>query len=121
MGGIRGQFDRELENIETKVIALLGMVVEDLAVATQALLGSPTGAPAALAEREQLIDSLYVETENLAVRQIVMHAPVASDLRLLLTVLRVVPELERSHDLVVHIASRAPLSTTATFSHGRSR
>ncbi|HEY1345717.1 MAG TPA: PhoU domain-containing protein, partial [Streptosporangiaceae bacterium] len=32
---------------------------------------------------------------------------VASDLRFLLSVLRIVPELERSHDLVIGIASRA--------------
>jgi phosphate transport system protein len=60
-----------------------------------------------LAGRERLIDASYVEIENRAVREILLQAPVASDLRFLLTVLRVVPELERSHDLVVQIASRA--------------
>ena len=39
--------------------------------------------------------------------EILLQAPVASDLRFLLTVLRVVPELERSHDLECQIASRA--------------
>jgi phosphate transport system protein len=106
MESTRGQFDRDLDNIEAKVIALLGLIVEDLAVATQSLLGGNTETPAVLAGREQLIDSLYVEVENLAVRQIIMQAPVACDLRFLLTVLRVAPELERSHDLVVHIACR---------------
>jgi phosphate transport system protein len=37
----------------------------------------------------------------------VLQAPVASDLRFLLSVLRIVPELERSHDLVIDIAHRA--------------
>ena len=60
-----------------------------------------------LAEREQVIDALYREIEGLAVRAILLQAPVASDLRFLLSVLRVVPELERSHDLVMQIASRA--------------
>jgi phosphate transport system protein len=50
---------------------------------------------------------LYVEIEDLAVRAILLQAPVAIDLRFLLTVLRVVPEMERSHDLVVELASRA--------------
>ena len=36
-----------------------------------------------------------------------LQAPVASDLRFLLTVLRVAPELERCHDLECQIASRA--------------
>lgn len=37
----------------------------------------------------------------------IADTPVASDLRFLLTVLRVAPELERSHDFIVHIASRS--------------
>lgn len=60
-----------------------------------------------LAEREQVIDALYLEVEGLAAGAILLLAPVASDLRFLLSVLRVVPELERSHDLVMQIASRA--------------
>jgi phosphate transport system protein len=106
MGASRGQFGRQLEAIEARVIELLGMVIEDLALATQALLYAPGGVPDVLAGREQFIDSVCVEIEGLAAREILLQAPVASDLRLLLTVLRVVPELERSHDLIVHVASR---------------
>jgi phosphate transport system protein len=84
------------------------MVVEDLAVATAALLGGCREIAGVLAARDRLIDARYVEIEDLAVREILLQAPVASDLRFLLTVLRVVPKLERSHDLVVQIASRAP-------------
>jgi len=43
MGWSRGDFDRELEAIEAKVIELLGLVVENLAVATRALLGDGLG------------------------------------------------------------------------------
>ena len=107
MGQFRGAFDRELEAIEAKVIELLGMVVEDLAVATAALLGSRGETAGVLAGRERLTDALYVEIEDLAARAILLQAPVAIDLRFLLTVLRVVPEMERSHDLVVELASRA--------------
>ena len=60
-----------------------------------------------LTEREQVIDALYPEIEELVNREILLQAPVASDLRFLLSVLRIVPELERSHDLVLQIASRA--------------
>jgi phosphate transport system protein len=107
MGQFRGTFDRELEAIEAKVIELLGMVVEDLAVATAALLGGRGETVGVLAGRERLTDALYVEIEDLAARAILLQAPVAIDLRFLLTVLRVVPEMERSHDLVVELASRA--------------
>jgi phosphate transport system protein len=83
------------------------MVAEDLPGATQALLTGNNDVLETLTEREQLINALYPEIEELVNREILLQAPVASDLRFLLSVLRIVPELERSHDLVVQIASRA--------------
>ena len=103
----RQEFQRELEAIEAKVIELFAMVAEDLPGATQALLTGNSEMLQVLNEREQLIDALYPEIEELVNREILMQAPVASDLRFLLSVLRIVPELERSHDLVIHIATRA--------------
>jgi phosphate transport system protein len=103
----RQEFERELEAIEAKVIELFAMVAEDLPGATQALLTGNTEMIKALADREKAIDALYPEIEGMANREILLQAPVASDLRFLLSVLRIVPELERSHDLVMGIASRA--------------
>jgi phosphate transport system protein len=103
----RQEFDNELEAIEAKVIELFAMVAEGIPAATQALLNSDNEGFAMLAERDRTIDALYIEIEGLANREIVLQAPVASDLRFLLSVLRIVPELERSHDLVVHIAASA--------------
>ena len=103
----RQDFQQELDAIEARVIELFGMLAEDLARATDALLTGNNEVVKLLAEREKTIEGLYPELEALASRAILMQAPVASDLRFLLTVLRVVPELERSHSLVEHIARRA--------------
>lgn len=103
----RQEFQRELDAIEAKVIELFAMVSEDLAKATGALLTGDSEVVKALDERELAIDALYREIERVVNRDIALQAPVASDLRFLLSVLRVVPELERSHDLVEHIARRA--------------
>jgi phosphate transport system protein len=99
----RQQLQRDLETIETKVIELFAMV----AGATNALLTGNNDVLQALADRESAIDALYPEIEDLANREILLQAPVASDLRFLLSVLRIVPELERTHDLVMQIASRS--------------
>jgi phosphate transport system protein len=103
----RQEFQRDLEAIETKVIELFAMVAEDLPGATDALLSGNNEVLRKLAERAQVIDALYPQIEQLVNREILLQAPVASDLRFLLSVLRIVPEFERSHDLVVQIASRA--------------
>ena len=105
----RQEFQRELEAIEAKVIELFAMVAEDVPGATRALLTGNNEMVAVLAGREQVIDALYPEIEKLVDREILLQAPVASDLRFLLSVLRIVPELERTHHLVVDIARRANL------------
>lgn len=107
MAGYRREFDSRLDAIETKVMELFAVVCEDLPAVTQAMLNGNDELAGPLAERERAIDALYRETEQLVSREILLQAPVASDLRFLLTVLRIAPELERSHDLVCHIASRA--------------
>ena len=103
----REEFQRDLERIEAKVIELFAMVAEDLPRATDALLSGDNDALAVLIEREQIIDALWPEIEELVNREIVLQAPVAVDLRYLLSVLRIVPVLERAHDLVISIGSRA--------------
>jgi len=105
----RQDFDSELQAIDAKVIDLFNMVAEDLPQATDALLSGNSEAVRALTDRDLVIDALYPEIEDLADREIVLQQPVASDLRLLISVLRVVPELERSHDLIVDIARRGNL------------
>src|SRR5579875_1845329 len=103
----RQEFQRELEAIEARVIELFAMVAEDMPKATHALLSGDNEVVTVLAERERVIDALYPEVEELVNREILLQAPVAADLRFLLSVLRIVPELERSHDLVMQIATMA--------------
>jgi phosphate transport system protein len=107
VGEPRQEFERELDVIEGKVIQLFAMVGEDLNEATQALLAGDGEVFATLVERDQEIDALYRQVEDLVQREILLQAPVASDLRFLLSVLRITPELERSHDLIVQIAGSA--------------
>src|ERR1051326_8818654 len=102
----RQEFERDLEAIEAKIIELFAMIAEDLPEATNALLTGNAEIMQRLAERDKVISALYPETEQLANREILLLAPVAGDLRFLLSVLRVLVEFELSHDLVIQIASR---------------
>jgi phosphate transport system protein len=103
----RQEFQRDLEAIEARIIELFAMVAEDLPEATKALLSGNNEIMQRLTERDKVISALYPETEELANREILLQAPVADDLRFLLSVLRVLTEFELSHDLVIQIASRA--------------
>ena len=103
----RQAFQRELDAIDAKVIELFALVVTDLTRATHPLPNGNGEVVKVLAEHGLVIGLLCPEIERLVKTAILLQAPVASDLRFLLCVLRILPELERSHHLVVQLASRA--------------
>src|SRR5436190_8980541 len=96
-----------MDDIDSHVVQLLALVAEGLAAATDALLSGDSDIARALMEREDLVGALYRDVERLVQLQLARQSPMATDLRFLRTVLRIVPELERSHDLAEHIARRA--------------
>lgn len=106
------QFQEHLSDLDRKLKLLFAYIPEDIAAATQALLGIENDVLLLLAERERTINDLHREVEVLVDEELALQTPAASDLRFLLAVLRVGPELERSHDLVMHIAEHAtPIAT----------
>src|SRR5260370_3444705 len=106
---LRKSFHREQADIEQSVVVLFALVAEGLSGATDALLAGDFEAARLLAQRDSVVDRLYADVEAIAERQLTLQSPTASDLRFLLAVLRILPELERSGDLTEHIASRAAL------------
>jgi phosphate transport system protein len=103
----RKQFDRELADIDAKVIRLFALVTEAIAAATDALLTGDRDTAQATRDSDAVVDQLERDLEKLAQLGLVRHSPMARDMRYLLSVIRVVPELERSGDLAEHIAQRA--------------
>jgi phosphate transport system protein len=103
----RQEFQRQLDDIDARVITLLDLLAADLARAIPALPGGNPEIVDVLAEHGLVIDLRCPEIEKLVKTAILLQAPVAMDLRFLLCVLRILPELERSHHLVVQLALRA--------------
>jgi len=107
MTELRKEFHGELRAIEAKVVELFALVGEDLAIATAALLNTDASALKVVADRQGSIDDIYRELELLVNRQLLLQGPVADDLRLLLSVLRILPDQDRAHRLALHIAEQA--------------
>ena len=96
-----------IQQIDGKMFQLFALVVEALAAATDALLSGDKHVAAVLAGRDELVDDAYNDVGRLVNRAVALEAREEKDLRFLLVALRVVPELERSHELAEHIARRA--------------
>ncbi|HTV12375.1 MAG TPA: phosphate uptake regulator PhoU [Acidimicrobiales bacterium] len=97
----------DIQEIDAKMFQLFALVVEALAAATDALLSGDKHVATVLSGRDVQVDDVYEEVERLINRAVALEHPPKNDLRFLLTALRVVPELERSHELAEHIARRA--------------
>ncbi len=113
---LRVGFHREIAAIDQKVVRLFALVSEAIAAANEALLSADTDALAVVRAGETTIDELMVELEVDIERLLVLQAPVAGELRYALALIRIVPELERSGDLAVHIAKRASSGLAAQLS-----
>jgi len=100
---------RGLDAIDEQVIKLFAMVMGGLAAATDAFLDGDRETARTLVADDQAIDSMQSSIEELVEREL-SRSPERgnADLRRLVSVLRIVPELERSGDLVEHIALRTP-------------
>jgi phosphate transport system protein len=95
--------------IDARVLRLFAMVSEGLAAATAAFLDEDRDAARRVVAADQELDSLELTLEDLIQRHLAdSPAPTSDALRVLVTVLRIAPELERSGDLVEHIALRTP-------------
>jgi phosphate transport system protein len=104
---LRPRFHRDLAAIDDKVCRMFDLLRASLSEATTVLTTSDREGAMRVVERDAAIDALDDELEATITRILHLQSPVASDLRYLVTVLRVAPELERSADLVEHIAARA--------------
>jgi phosphate transport system protein len=102
-------FESSLKDIDQQVLRLFAMVSEGLAAATTAFLDNDREAARDVVAGDRAIDSLELAVEELVHGQLVaVPSPAGRRLRVLVAVLRIVPELERSGDLVEHIALRTP-------------
>jgi phosphate transport system protein len=99
--------DPGLDLIERKVIQLFALVSEALARATEALLGGQTALGQSVIDGDQDVDDLTSEVEMLVWDQLNGRPVQGSELRYMVALLLIIPELERSADLAEHIAQRA--------------
>ncbi|MHB8440318.1 MAG: phosphate signaling complex PhoU family protein [Acidimicrobiales bacterium] len=98
---------QSIEHIDREIVRLFALVGEGVAGATHSLLAGDREAARLLAESDHVIDALYVEIEALVQLQLVRRDSGPDELHYLITVLRMLPELERSGDLAEHVSRRA--------------
>lgn len=97
------KFDVELNDLRSSVGRMGDLVVEQIDDALQALAAHDVGAARITIERDASVNRMDIEIEELCLRLLALHQPVASDLRLIAAVLKLATELERIGDRAVNI------------------
>jgi len=93
------QFDADMEAIRSGVLAMGGLVEKQLTRAVAALAGDETAELAeAVGTDEQAVNRMQMEIDQQCTQIIAKRQPAAGDLRMIMTVTKVVNDLERIGD-----------------------
>jgi phosphate transport system protein len=103
----RRVFHEELDSLRSDVIRLGALAGEAIEAATNALLTADLAAVGRVVDDDRLLDDLTHDMEQRTCLLLAQQQPMAADLRMRVTVLRVIHELERIGDLMTKVAKAA--------------
>ncbi|SDY26345.1 phosphate signaling complex protein PhoU [Citreimonas salinaria] len=110
MNGLRGHissaFDRDLEGIQAQIIKMGGLVEASIRDAARSLDTRDEELAERVRKGDSAIDALEEALNEEAARVIAIRAPTATDLRVVLSVMRMSANLERIGDLSKNMAKR---------------
>lgn len=104
---MRKEYFQQLESVRDQLVEMIDHVQQAMSLATQALLEANIELADQVIENDSVIDSLNADVEDRALELITLQAPVATDLRVLISGMRIAQSLERMGDLAVHVARAA--------------
>ncbi|RUO19874.1 phosphate signaling complex protein PhoU [Aliidiomarina haloalkalitolerans] len=107
---ISGKFNEELEAVRNKVLAMGGLVEKQLADALSAIENSDVELAERVLSSDYKINQLELEIDEQCTRIIAKRQPTASDLRLVLAIIKTISDLERIGDEAERLAHVAKAS-----------
>lgn len=104
---ISGQFNAELEHIRTQVMTMGGLVEQQLTDAITAMHNQDGVLAKQVIDGDQKVNMMEVSIDEACVRIIAKRQPTASDLRLVMAIIKTISELERIGDVAEKISRTA--------------
>jgi phosphate transport system protein len=107
MDELRKAFHQDLDKARDDLALLAARVVEIIPRATSVLLDGDLEGAEIVIRGDAEIDAHAVEVEERCIQILALQAPVASDLRQVVALLKMIAEIERSGDLAANICKAA--------------
>ena len=101
---IRSNFHQSLENLQTDLLKMGKKVEELITTSVQSLVDMDSKLAKDIIESDDLIDEMLLSIEENCLRLIALQQPIATDLRIISTALKISTDLERIADHAVDIA-----------------
>jgi len=99
-------FHEELEALKQTLLAMGGLVEDQIRHVMQALLDRDDALAREVIERDRRVNAYDVEVDEQCVELLALHQPTAGDLRFITTAMKIVTDLERIGDQAVNIGQR---------------
>jgi len=100
-------FQEELEALQGRLLEMGGLAEERVSAAVQSLVSRDIGAIERVLYGDEPINALHVEIDNRCFKLLALHQPMATDLRAIVSAVKINTDLERVGDLAVNIAEAA--------------
>lgn len=104
---MREVFQQELHEVQSRLVEIAELVAVSIEGAVHAFNESDVARAEQVIENDNRIDGLTVELDELAITILARQQPVARDLRIVVSALRISASLERMGDMAEHIAQLA--------------
>jgi len=105
---VRARFHGELEQLSVDLAVMCGLAATAMECATQALLRCDLVLAERVISDDEHLDERRARCAEQACRLLALHAPVARDLRFVVTGIQIAEKIERMGDLARHVAEIAP-------------
>ena len=100
-------FDEQIQEIRQKLVRMGGLAETMIASALRMLIERDDRYYREVTEREEQVNGLQIEIDDMAVRVTALQQPVGSDVRFLFMAARITSELERIGDQAINICQNA--------------
>jgi len=104
---VREVFQQELREVQGRLVEIAGLVADSMSRATTAFNDSDIALAEQVIAGDAVIDAAAKTLDELAIDILARQQPVARDLRIVVSALRVSASLERMGDMTGHIAQLA--------------